>query len=130
MTVFCTTCSAEKDEAAPLLPALERYQSALIAKVHEESKRNGVGFLILSGQYGLISPDEPIPYYDHLLRPEEVSAHARLCARQLAESNVTEVLFHIPPLHSDPNLQPYLDTLRDACLMACVAFSVVEMSID
>ncbi|MGH7600908.1 MAG: hypothetical protein ACREOI_31505, partial [bacterium] len=72
MTAFCTYCSALKSQAPGNIPAMQRYQSLRIRKVCQAAMELGLEFYILSGEFGLIPSQQPIPFYDHLLRPEEV----------------------------------------------------------
>ena len=76
MELFATYCSAEKDGAEGELPAIERYTSERIQGVAAAAKGAQAKFGILSGQFGLITGEHPLPYYDHLLQPEEVSTRA------------------------------------------------------
>ena len=75
-------------------------------------------FMILSGKFGLIEFDQPLPYYDHLLKPFEVLEHSNFVAVQIKEYNITEVEFYTRILEEDPNIQPYLDTISLACKLS------------
>ena len=57
MIVFCTYCSRQKSAEAGNVPAIRRYQSERIAKVHRVTQEVGVQFLILSGEFGLLRPE-------------------------------------------------------------------------
>ena len=61
MTIVCTICSAENRADEELQPAVDRYLSERIRWVHAESRRLERPFVILSGKYGLLGPDERIP---------------------------------------------------------------------
>jgi len=63
-TVVITICCREKDNRPEPLAAVERYRSERIQSLHRLSRQAGLPFLILSGRFGLIEPDAPIPYYD------------------------------------------------------------------
>ena len=72
MEYVCTTCSKAKKRDEKLLPAIQRYVSARIDFVSQESQRLGWPLLIFSGKYGLITADLPIPWYDQALVEEDV----------------------------------------------------------
>ena len=127
MTAFCTYCSAEKDASAGLLPAIERYLSDRIDRIKIASLYAGCGFFILSGEYGLIGDQEPIPYYDHLLAAGEVDARARQVRAQLEELGIAQLVFFTVPLSEDPTLGPYHECLRRACREASVPLTFIEI---
>ena len=85
MVLFATYCSAEKDGASGDLPAIKRYTSDRILGVAAAARGAEARFGILSGQFGLISADHPLPYYDHLLQPDEITERAASAARTLAD---------------------------------------------
>ena len=68
---ICTICSREKLEDRGMLPARERYTGSHITRVEELAISTMSPFFILSGVYGLLTPDEPIPHYDHVLTQVE-----------------------------------------------------------
>ncbi|MEO6724668.1 MAG: hypothetical protein ABIP14_05150 [Blastocatellia bacterium] len=127
MTIFCTYCSAEKETAAELLPALRRYRSERIWRIHQAARNAGCGFYILSGEYGLLSPDEPIPYYDHLLVADEIEAQAFKLTEQIKQYDIIQIVFFTLPVSRDEKLAPYHAALRLACTMASIPLSFVEI---
>lgn len=63
--LYITYCSKKKNKTFDkLLEAITRYESERIEKIHNKAKEYGAEFRILSGFFGLISPDEKIPYYN------------------------------------------------------------------
>src|SRR5689334_13241459 len=118
MTVFCTYCSAEKAPAAEPLPAIRRYRSERIERIYGAARGAGCGFYIFSGEYGLLGPDEKIPYYDHLLVAGEVQAHATKLTEQIKQYGITQIVFFTLPVLRDEKLAPYHAALRLACTMA------------
>lgn len=120
MPHLCTICCKDKRTNAGLLPAVERYLSARIAWAAAESARRGLPFLILSGKYGLITPQTPIPWYDQKLTPAGVAALVPLITRQLGELGVERILFYGRPAE-DADWQPYHRALEEACQSAGVA---------
>ena len=127
MTVFCTYCSAEKETAEELLPALRRYRSERIKRIHQAALITGCGFYILSGEYGLLAPDEPIPCYDHLLVADEVEAHAFKLTEQIERYGITQIVFFTLSVSKDEKLAPYHAALRLACALALICLSFVEI---
>jgi hypothetical protein len=124
MTVFCTDCSAEKDHSEGEMPAIQRYQSTRIKSVYSAAKSLGLGFLILSGKYGILEPHDPIPYYDHLLQASEVSEHANLVAGQLETLGVKDLIFFSRPA---PVVEPYRDCIKFASEKAEVELKYVYL---
>ncbi|MDX2034366.1 MAG: hypothetical protein SF339_27070 [Blastocatellia bacterium] len=127
MTVFCTYCSAEKETSTGPLPALERYRSDRIRRIHQAAQSAGCGFRILSGEYGLIDGQAPIPWYDHLLVADEVPAQAALLAGQLRQARISQLLFFTLPVSVDEKLAPYHEALRRACRETATPLSFVEI---
>jgi hypothetical protein len=110
--LYCTICSKDKKTDKLLLPAKERYISERIDLVNELSKKDNVAFVILSGEFGLLKPNENIPFYDHLLIPEEVATLTKKVTRQLSELSVDEIVFFAKP--KKDNWVPYYQVLENA----------------
>jgi len=115
MKAFCTYCSKSKSHESGEIPAIRRYRSSRIKKVHEAALAVNLPFYVLSGRYGLVVPQRNIPDYDHLLREEEVSDLAQLVAKQISECQIDGFVFFIEPVANDPNVQRYLDAMKEAC---------------
>jgi len=120
MRVFCTNCSASKDPAKGLVPAFKRYVSPRIARVHDMANRTGEQFCILSGEFGLVDWNQPLPWYDHLLVADEVPDLSQKIARQLAEKGITRVDYYTVSPKADPKVLPYMNTIEKACQFAGV----------
>lgn len=127
MTWLCTYCSRGKSDSPGLLPAMERYLSGRIVAAGAAAAALGVRFCILSGEYGLIAPDAPIPYYDHLLTRDEMPALAQTVARQLGELGITRLVFVTRPLGVDPGAAPYGEVLAMAAASCSVALCTIEL---
>lgn len=125
MTALCTYCCATKSRTSGEIPAIQRYRSCRIERVYQASCAIGLPFRILSGEYGLVSPERPIPDYDHLLRPAEVPALAQLVAQQIRAEGITGFLYFTKPLAASPNLGPYQDVLAAACQDTSTSLCVV-----
>lgn len=127
MTSFCTYCSATKSPESAEIPAIRRYQSSRIGRVYDASRTLGFRFRVLSGEYGLVAPEQGIPYYDHLLTLEEVPALAELVARQIREAGITAFVYFTKPLATNPKVAPYHDALVTACRLTSASVCVVEL---
>ena len=109
-----------------LLPAIERYLSKRIDFVLKESRRLSKPMLILSGKFGLLLPDELIPWYDLALDQSAVSVLAARVAGQLRQHNVERLIFYGLP-HTEPGWAPYYDVLEIACRAREVELEVEVM---
>ncbi|HUP22603.1 MAG TPA: hypothetical protein VNB06_06645 [Thermoanaerobaculia bacterium] len=125
--MLCTACSKRKRrEPATPIPASKRYLSPRIRRVLDEAERRGVRARILSGRYGLLSPDRRIPWYDQALRSEDVPAMAAQLERQLRRLRVEVIELWARPA-STPGWRPYHDALRHACAAAGVRLRCVVL---
>lgn len=127
MTVFSTYCSAEKETDDSPLPAIQRYRSERIKRIYSAALTCGADFFILSGEYGLLKPNELIPYYDHLLVADEVEAHSFKVAEQIKQYGITQIIFFTLPVAADEKLTAYHASLRFACQIASINLSFVEI---
>lgn len=128
MEAFCTYCSKEKDDLIDLLPAIHRYKSKRIRKINEAANLLGYPMFILSGEYGFISTDANIPYYDHLLIENEVQSLVKEKVEpQLREKHISKLFFFLNS--SDPNIKPYIDTISKACKLTDTKIVFVEVQI-
>lgn len=127
MDIFCTYCSALKDRAPGDLPVLQRYQSQRIRTVAATAETLVVGFAVLSGKFGLLQANNLIPWYDHLLQPNEVDSMSNLVSKQLTRLGTHRVLFWMRPIDQDPLLVPYLAVMQNACHLAGVELTVFNL---
>lgn len=126
MEVFCTYCSARKHNAPGLMPALDRYQSARIQRVAGLARTAAAPLLILSGKYGLLDSHDPVPWYNHVLAPEEVDDLSRVVAAQMQTRAVKSMRYFTEPL-ANPLLVPYADVVRKASPSAGVELQIVTL---
>lgn len=126
MDVYCTYCSAHKDRASGLMPALQRYKSDRIQRIVGLARTDRVLFLILSGEYGLLDSLDLIPWHNHLLRPAEVDTLAQTVAAQLEARGVTSMRYFTRPL-SEPKLVPYADVAHKASRLAHVELQIAVL---
>jgi hypothetical protein len=127
MYTFCTYCSASKSHEEGEISAIRRYQSLRIKTVHAAASSLGLGFHILSGEYGLLSPEHPIPWYDHLLRPEEVGQLVERVAEQIDECQISSLVYFTNSLAKEPTVVPYHNVIVAACSLTGRPFIVVEI---
>jgi len=127
MIAFCTYCSREKSHEPGNIPAIRRYRSARIDRVFCAASMLKLGFFILSGQYGLLRPCDCIPWYDHLLRAEEVSTLADTVSAQCQEHKITKLIYFTKPLTSSNDLYRYHDCLVAASSRISLPLIVLEM---
>lgn len=112
--LFATYCSANKEANPEDLPAAKRYISDRIDGVHSLANGAQARFAILSGRFGLLTADEPIPPYDHLLQRDEVEAMTERVAATLEEWGITEVDWFSVAFEMDPNVTRYRDVMKRA----------------
>ena len=124
MVVYCTYCSADKNDAKKLISAIELYKSERIDFVFNIANKNNARFVILSGKYGIIDAHEKIEYYDHLLKDSEVKTHSDLVATQIISKNINEMVFFMSSMEKDKNLKPYLMCIQKACELVGVTLDV------
>ncbi len=127
MYAFCTYCSKDKSTEPSEIPAIQRYLSPRIDHVYSAARELGLGFFILSGEYGLLPPEQPIPWYDHLLKPEEVPNLTNLLTQQIKQYGITRLVYYTQSFARDPHIVPYHDAVVGACQQAGVLIFVVEI---
>ncbi len=112
---YCTYCSASKDPDNGSIPAFKRYISSRIVWVFEKAKEDGVQFCILSGKFGLVDWNQPLPYYDYLLENEAVDELAIRVEHQIIAKKISEISYFTRSSKTDPYNVPYLKTIEQAC---------------
>lgn len=121
--LYITTCSKEKSGKTGEIPALERYDSSRIRGVYQMSQLHESPFYILSGKFGLLAPEHPIPWYDKALQPEDVASLVPIVTAQLREIG-DNVLFFAKHPEEDSTWQPYLDALQKAAENAGIELKI------
>lgn len=115
MKYLLTICSKEKRTDEKLLPAIERYLDPRIIQVFNISQDLDTGFLIFSGKYGILEPDELIPYYDQILLEDQVDSMVKKVLPQLEKLQVSELVVYGKNKETNLSWRPYYDVLRIAC---------------
>lgn len=113
MTLHITYCSKEKDRTRKDLPAIQRYDSERIDKIKVYSDQRNEKFAILSGKYGLIEPEEKIPFYDELLREKDIPHLVTGVKNFLESRNIEKVVYHTKEVEGER--RPYFKLLKNAC---------------
>ncbi len=119
-----TYCSRRKNAASGDLPAIERYESPRIRASSDRAAAMGADFRILSGTFGLLRAEDPIPYYDHLLQPEEVAGMVERVIPVLGVYD--EVVFTQVP---GDYIEPYLAVVTSAAQATSTAISNENLSL-
>ena len=128
--VYATYCSAPKRRDPGLLPAVERYRSARIAEIDRRAAESGARFLILSGSFGLLDRHTPIPWYDHLLAPEEIPEMASRAEDWLRLERISEVVWYSVDPAVDPNVSRYGTVLELATEALAIPFQLQLVAAD
>ncbi len=128
MYIFCTYCSRDKSDEPNLIPAVQRYQSQRISRVYAAASQVGLEFFILSGEFGLLSAQQPIPWYDHLLLSEEVDELAARMAQQIRDRGISGIVYFTSSSAQDPNVQPYRDAITTACKEVSQPLFIIEQN--
>ncbi len=128
MKAICTYCAGPKRSSGRMIPAVSRYLSRRTAQLHQLAQQRDVAFFILSGQYGLLLPDHPLPWYDHLLHADDVEKLVPAAATVLANAGITEVEYHTADPAVVPQVAPYGDVLRQACLLSDIRLEIVVLA--
>ena len=93
MEIYCTICSKEKRTNKELLKSIERYISERIKAIYNKSKKDNVEFRILSGKFGLLKPEEKIPWYDYKLIMKDVPRLNKIVKQQLFSQKINKIIF-------------------------------------
>ncbi|HSU73153.1 MAG TPA: hypothetical protein VLJ21_04880 [Candidatus Binatia bacterium] len=124
MKIYCTICSKEKVTTKQPLAAIKRYDSPRIHAVFARSRKDGVELRILSGKFGLLAPEEPIPSYDYQLTLAEVPALKEQVVKQIRVQHIDEIILFAKTL---PEWRPYIIVLELACKETATLLTIKEL---
>ena len=127
IVAYCTYCSKDKVATAHPLSAIERYQSQRIRYVYDLAQKDHRDFFILSGEFGLLTADQMIPYYDHLLLPSEVQDMRKQVEQQLTEQKIESIKFFIASIEDQATVLPYNQVIEQACANLHLGFSKITL---
>lgn len=82
--------------------------------------------LILSGRFGLLAPDDPIPWYDQALAQTDVARLLPLVVEQLTASQAATLFFYARP-RSTAGWKPYYELLERACRARAIRLQVYRL---
>ncbi|OGC48748.1 hypothetical protein A2W32_01185 [candidate division WWE3 bacterium RBG_16_37_10] len=123
MKYLITTCCKEKRTDKKILPAIDRYLDPRIKHVLNISKVSNSGFVILSGKYGILEPEEQIPYYDKILTEEEVDEMVKKVTIQLKKLDISELIVYGLDKNTFHSWRPYYSVLEKACALLNIPYS-------
>lgn len=127
MNLTATYCAKSKHASPELLPAHKRYISHRIALAHASALAHSNKFAILSGSFGLIHGDHPIPHYDHLLQEAEISTMVTKVANTLKGWGISHITWHSLPDDLDPYVWRYRAVITRAADIAGCKLDTVEL---
>jgi hypothetical protein len=125
--IFVTYCSKNKRRTPGRMSASQRYASARIKQVHAAATSLGIGFRILSGKFGLLAPEDKVPYYDHLLRWEEIGRLLPKVVKRLAREKVSAVVYFTRPLRRASAPLAYHALMEAACAAQGIRMVAIEI---
>ena len=111
MKLHATYCSKNKKKDDGKIPAIQRYKSERIKKIFQTAKKRDEKFAILSGKYGLLKPDEEIPYYDRLLEKQDVEKLVPEVRKFLRKEKISEVIYHTKKIEGQR--KPYFRLIKN-----------------
>lgn len=114
MKHYCTTCCPEKSKEGSPIASIDRYLSPRIQAVYQKSKKEDVSMLIFSGKYGFIKPETKIPWYDKILKEEEVDKNTSKWTKQLLRYRVSALTCFLKP-RSEEGWNAYHQAIKAAC---------------
>jgi hypothetical protein len=100
MHLLIVSCSQSKNGTAGTLPAIERYDGPTFRTLRS-LRRTGMlppslDIYIVSGKFGVVRWDEPLPYYDQRLEPSsDIASDAKNDMAKLLERPYEEVFVNM-----------------------------------
>lgn len=113
MKLHVTYCSKDKDRTRKNLPAIKRYNSNRINEINALAQKQDEKFAILSAKYGLIMPQEEIPFYDELMREQHIPQLITGVKNFIKTKNVEKVIYHTKEVEGQRI--PYFKLMKNAC---------------
>lgn len=115
MEIYCTICCKEKRTNKELIESNKRYISERIKTIYNKNKKDNIEFRILSGKFGLLKPEEKIPWYDHKLTMKEIPSLNKIVKQQLSSQKIDKVIFFARNPGKNPDWKPYLALIQNSC---------------
>jgi hypothetical protein len=125
MEYYCTYCCKEKKYTDKKIKAIELYISERIKYVYNLSLKHQKKFIILSGKFGFLKPDNLIPYYDKLLQKNEVDRLVESLKNFIEENKISKLIFFHKSFKTDPNIINYFKAAEKAALKSNIPFKSI-----
>ena len=129
MHALLTTCTAKKALSRAMIPARDRYLGARIEAAAARAQHERIPLLFLSGVFGIIRAELPLPWYDHALQPYEVDGLIPMIADQFAVLEVSALTAMLREPGS-PGWAPYHRLLIDGCRLAGVSLKIEQTDLE
>ena len=113
MTLHITPGSRDKNRLRKNLEAIKKYDSERITQVKALTDQRNEEFAILSGKYGLIRPEEEIPFHDEMVREMNISELLTHVKNFLQSRDIDEVIYYSADFEGESI--PYLKLVKTAC---------------
>ena len=120
MKLHITYCSKNKTSHSEKIEAVKRYNSTRINEIRKLAENEGDDFAILSGKYGLIPAEKPIPQYDKLLEKKDISKLLPETRNYLKAVDPQKVVYHTKKVEGVR--KPYFQLIKDACIAEDIEF--------
>ena len=130
MSAIVTYCSKNKKEDSVPLPAIERYITKRIERIHGKAIKEKRPMFILSGLLGLIQPQTPIMWYDKQLVPADIGQMVNLISHQLLQFKISAIEYFTEDVWLKPEIKPYQDLLAAACMRLDIPMKVLKAEYD
>ncbi|QQS30533.1 MAG: hypothetical protein IPM47_06255 [Sphingobacteriales bacterium] len=127
LPLFITPCCKEKTTDLGLIPAILRYTDPRISEIYSLSLSKPASFGILSGKYGLIFAEEPIPWYDEVLTLETWRPLTATIKKQLKQFQASEVLYFAKNHHLHQSWEPYYLAIQISCQALNLPYVFIEI---
>ena len=116
--LFVTYCTGKKKEDKENIPAIQRYKSDRIKWVYGEAIKENAEFAILSGIFGLISPETEIPKYDYCLQEDDVcrikETNKSYIQKKIIKNGIREIVYFTKSPQLDKESVNYYYSLKSA----------------
>lgn len=126
MRCVLTTCTAAKDPSSGPVPAGQRYLGPRVDLARAWAADLGAPLLFVSGRYGLLSADDPIPWYDEALMPAGVPGLVAPVAAALRRRGLRWARVLVAP-PGTPGWGPYEELIGRAAQAAGVELAWARM---
>lgn len=125
---YITHCCKQKNENIKLLNAIDRYLASYILYVNKMAKIEKKDFMIFSGKYGLLKPNQKIPYYDKLLTYDDFESLEPVVNKQIIEYNITKITFFHIGIKYDKKVKVYVDFIKNICDKNNVSLDTITLN--